>query len=135
MKIGPLLNADISAVIAQMGHTDGLCIADAGLPIPLSTWRIDVALAKGVPSFMQVLEVVSAELCIERVVLAEEIKSHNPTVHEAILAHLRTLNPNIQVDYVSHADFKDETYQMRAVVRSGECSPYANIILYSGVTF
>lgn len=135
MKKGVLLNADVSAAIARMGHTDALVIADAGLPIPSSTWRIDVAVSEGVPSFMQVLAAVTAELCVERVLLAEEIKSKNPAVHEAMLAHLRTLNREIVVDYVPHEAFKDETYQAQAVVRSGECTPYANVILYSGVTF
>lgn len=135
MKKGVLLNGDMTSVIARMGHTDSLCIADAGLPIPNSTWRIDVAISEGVPSFMQVLESVTSELCVERVLLAEEIKTHNPAVHESVLAHLRALHPDIQVDYVSHEAFKAETRQAQAVVRSGECSPYANILLYSGVTF
>lgn len=135
MKKGVLLNADVSAVIARMGHTDALVIADAGLPIPSGTARIDVAVSEGVPGFMQVLAAVTAELCVERVVLAEEIKSKNPAVHEAVLAHLRALNADLQVDYVPHEAFKEKTHPARAVVRTGECSPYANIILYSGVVF
>lgn len=135
MKKGRLLNSDISAAIARMGHTDALVIADAGLPVPDSTWRIDVAVSKGVPSFMQVLEAVTAELCVERVLLAEEIKNANPAVHEALLAHLRAIRADIAIEYVPHEAFKDETCAAQAVVRSGECSPYANIVLYSGVTF
>ena len=97
MKKGRLLNSDISAAIARMGHTDALVIADAGLPVPDSTWRIDVAVSKGVPSFMQVLEAVTAELCVERVLLAEEIKSANPAVHEALLAHLRAKSYRVSI--------------------------------------
>ena len=135
MKKGLLLNAGVSAVIARMGHTDALAIADAGLPIADGVERIDLALTAGVPSFMQVLEALTAELCVERVVLAEDIKSRNPTVHAALLAHLRAQGRDIAVDYVAHEDFKALTHQAKAVVRSGECSPYANILLYSGVTF
>ena len=58
MKKGVLLNANISMAVAQMGHTDALVIADAGLPIPESGWRIDMALTHGVPGFMQVVESV-----------------------------------------------------------------------------
>ncbi|EPF42900.1 D-ribose pyranase, partial [Klebsiella pneumoniae subsp. pneumoniae CIP 52.145 = B5055] len=54
MKKGTVLNADISAVISRLGHTDTLVVCDAGLPVPRSSTRIDMALTQGVPSFMQV---------------------------------------------------------------------------------
>ncbi len=59
MKKGCVLNADISSVISRLGHTDTLVVCDAGLPVPRSAQRIDMALTQGVPSFMQVLEVVT----------------------------------------------------------------------------
>ena len=48
---GRLLNSEIISVLAAMGHTDQLVIADAGLPIPAAVKRIDLALEKGLPSF------------------------------------------------------------------------------------
>ena len=54
MKKGTVLNSEISAVISRLGHTDTLVVCDAGLPIPHSTARIDMALTQGVPTFMQV---------------------------------------------------------------------------------
>ncbi|HZW03833.1 MAG TPA: RbsD/FucU domain-containing protein, partial [Anaerolineaceae bacterium] len=42
-------------MIATLGHQDQLVIADAGLPIPDSTTRIDLALTAGVPTFLQTL--------------------------------------------------------------------------------
>lgn len=62
MKKGTVLNADISSVISRLGHTDTLVVCDAGLPVPRSSARIDMALTHGVPSFMQVLEVVTSEM-------------------------------------------------------------------------
>jgi len=75
MKKGTVLNADISAVISRLGHTDTLVVCDAGLPVPRSSTRIDMALTQGVPSFMQVLEVVTTEMQVEAAVIAEEIKT------------------------------------------------------------
>ncbi|MDR6296496.1 D-ribose pyranose/furanose isomerase RbsD [Pantoea dispersa] len=49
MKKGRLLNAEVSHVIARLGHTDTLTIADAGLPIPAGPQRIDLALTPGTP--------------------------------------------------------------------------------------
>jgi|SRR6266496_2262743 len=78
MKKTVLLQSDLSYVIATMGHMDTLVIADAGLPIPSETVRIDLALTKGVPGATQTLRVILEELKVEKVILAEEVKEHNP---------------------------------------------------------
>lgn len=131
MKKGILLNGELSSVIAQMGHTDTLTIGDCGLPIRGGVRRVDLALVKGIPSFLETLEAVLTELCVERVILAEEIKTASPEMHQRILDRF----PGIPVDYVPHEVFKQHTEHSRAVVRTGECTSYANIILVSGVTF
>ncbi|BDH47763.1 D-ribose pyranase [Salmonella enterica subsp. enterica serovar Choleraesuis] len=139
MKKGTVLNADISAVISRLGHTDTLVVCDAGLPVPRTTQRIDMALTHGVPDFIQVLDVVTQEMQVEAVILAEEIKQHNPQLHETVLERIRQLQQHqgntIEVNYTSHQQFKQQTATSQAVIRSGECSPYANIILCAGVTF
>lgn len=55
MKKGKVINSHLSRVIAQLGHFDKLAIGDAGMPVPLTTEKIDLALEEGIPSFMQVL--------------------------------------------------------------------------------
>ncbi|VYU18751.1 D-ribose pyranase [Metakosakonia massiliensis] len=139
MKKGTVLNAEISSVISRLGHTDTLVVGDAGLPVPQQTTRIDMALTHGVPSFMQVLEVVTAEMQVEAAILASEIQQHNPQLHETVLKSLEQLQQHqgntIDVRYISHEQFKKQTADSQAVIRSGECSPYANIILCAGVTF
>lgn len=139
MKKGRLLNAEISYVIARLGHTDTLTIADAGLPIPVEAQRIDLALISGTPAFLQVVEAVTQEMQVESALIAEEIKQHNPQLHSALIAVLDALQQHqgniIMVSYTSHEQFKQQTQRSQAVIRSGECSPYANIILSAGVTF
>ncbi|CAI1877149.1 D-ribose pyranase [Serratia marcescens] len=139
MKKGVLLNSDVSAVIARLGHTDQLTLCDAGLPIPAETQRIDLALTQGVPTFMQVFAAVTQDMQVESAILAEEIVKQNPSLHEALLAELTALGQRqgntISVRYISHQAFKAQTEHSRAVIRSGECSPYANVILCAGVTF
>ncbi|HIF6759392.1 TPA: D-ribose pyranase [Serratia marcescens] len=139
MKKGVLLNSDVSAVIARLGHTDQLTLCDAGLPIPAETQRIDLALTQGVPTFMQVFAAVTQEMQVESAILAEEIVKQNPSLHEVLLAELTALGQRqgntISVRYISHQAFKAQTEHSRAVIRSGECSPYANVILCAGVTF
>ena len=86
MKKSGILNSDISRVLSYMGHTDTIAVGDCGLPVPEETERIDLALREGLPSFMDVLETVSADMNIEKIVLAEEIRADNPVVLERILA-------------------------------------------------
>lgn len=139
MKKGTVLNSEVSSVISRLGHTDTLVVCDAGLPIPQSTTRIDLALTQGVPSFMQVLNVVTTEMQVEEAILATEIKQHNPQLHETLLGHIEQLQQHqgniIKISYITHEQFKRNTADSQAVIRSGECSPYANIILCAGVTF
>lgn len=131
MKKTTLLNSSISAVISEMGHTQTLTIGDAGLPVPFGTERIDLALIKGIPSFLDVLDAVLTELFVERIVLAEEIKTANPEMEAEILKRF----PGIAVDYVPHSEFKEQTADSMAIIRTGETKSYSNIILVSGVTF
>lgn len=139
MKKGVLLNSPISSVISRLGHTDKITIADAGLPIPSSVERIDLALTQGIPDFMSVLQTVTHEMQIEAVMLAEEIKTINPSLFNEIIAYLNLLEQEqkkpIQIMYVSHEVFKKQLTENKAVIRTGECTPYANIVLCSGVTF
>jgi len=131
MKKAGILNAELARVIALMGHTDLLVIADSGLPIPPAVPRVDLALVVGVPTFLQVLAAVLAELQVESATVAEEMRQRSPALYQAVRQALGT----IPVTQVSHESFKAMLPQARAVVRTGEQTPYANIILHSGVTF
>ena len=132
MRKTVLLNSNISSVVSCMGHTDMITIGDCGLPIPQNVQRIDLALKLGVPTFLETLDTVLEELCVEKIILAEEIKTVSPDMHAAIL---QRFDAKVQVEYVPHSDFKARTAASRAIVRTGECTSYANIILCSGVTF
>jgi len=131
MRKGKLLNSKIVSVLSKMGHTDQLTIGDAGLPIPDTAERIDLALVKGMPGFMETVKAIEADMVIEKVILANEIRENNPEVLEA----LEKLFEGIEIEFVSHEAFKEKTGTSKAVVRTGECTPYANIILQSGVDF
>ena len=131
MRKTKLINSEVSYTISKMGHTDSLTIGDCGLPIPDGVNRIDLALKYGVPSFLETLDTVLEELCVEEIVIAEEIVEKNTNIYNEILKRFE----NIKVTMVSHEDFKKMTKESKAVVRTGEYTPYANIILKSGVVF
>lgn len=84
MRKTQVINSQISNVISNMGHFDTMSIGDAGMPVPAGTQKIDVAIENGVPSFIQVLKNVLTELEIQKVYLANEIKTANPAQLEQI---------------------------------------------------
>jgi D-ribose pyranase len=129
MKKGGILNPQLNRIISEMGHGDMLIIADAGLPIPREVERIDLALKCGTPSFKEVLQAVFSELQIEEAYVAKEIKEKNPQILNLISSIIE------EVKFISHEELKELSKQARAIIRTGECSPYANIILISGVIF
>ena len=133
MKKQGILNSDISRVLSYMGHTDTLCIGDCGLPIPDEVERIDLALCFGEPTFMRTLEIVAGDMKVEKIVLAEEIKEQNPKVLAEIEAFFA--GQEIEVEFVPHTELKERTHDCKAVIRTGETTPYANIILQSGCIF
>jgi D-ribose pyranase len=55
----------------------------------------------------------------------------SPDLHFAIQKRLG----DIPIETVTHLIFKEQTRSARAVVRTGEFTPYANIILVAGVVF
>jgi D-ribose pyranase len=126
-KVG-IINQPIAAVISGLGHTDTITIADAGLPIASSTQRIDLALMTGVPSFVQTLQAILEELFVEKAIVAEEMKEVSPHIFEAVSQML----PGVSIELVPHVLFKEHTARSKAVIRSGEFTPYANIILVAG---
>jgi D-ribose pyranase len=131
MKRHGMLNSHISKILIDLGHTDFVVIADAGLPIPDGVQRIDLSLKLGVPSFKDVVEAVSDDMIIEKVILATEIQSANQAASE----YMKQTFSDTTIDYVTHEEFKQLTKQAKAVIRTGEATPYANCILQAGVIF
>jgi D-ribose pyranase len=129
-KIG-ILNKEISDVIAGLGHTDQIIICDAGFPIPQEVRRIDLALEKGLPSFLDTLRVISKELCVEKIIVEKETKEVSPKRYEEIIE----LFPNVEVEVIPHVEFKEKSKNVKAIIRTGEFTPYSNLMLISGVIY
>lgn len=131
MKRNGIINSEISKVLSYMRHTDLICISDLGLPCPDNIKTIDLSLKLGSPSFIDVLSEIIKDMKIERIILAEEIKNNNKEVYNKILSMFE----NISIEYVSHNNFKQKTSDCKAIIRTGEAAPYANIILQSACIF
>lgn len=131
MKKDRLLNPAILQAVASLGHTEYLCIGDCGLPVPKGVPVIDVSVVAGIPRFIDVLRAVSDELVVESAIVATEIRDMNPDV----LRQIGDALGNCPIADVAHEDFKKLMTKAKCVIRTGETSSYANIILIGGVNF
>jgi D-ribose pyranase len=143
MKKHGILNSHISRILSDLGHTDYIVVADAGLPVPEGVTKIDLALKLGVPSFQDVVDVIAADMVIEKITLAEEIKQENEQALQYIMRNFageQLEHPQINtqaavIEFCSHEQFKELTCYAKAVIRTGEAKPFANCILQAGVHF
>lgn len=131
MKKAGILNRELSRVIASMGHGDYMVISDAGLPIPKNVELVDISVSENIPRFLDVLNSVLAELKVEKAIVAKEMKINNPKVFNKV----KDLLPGVEIKEISHEEFKGRVSSVKAVVRTGEFTPYSNIILVSGIVF
>lgn len=131
MKRGRLLNAELSGVIATMGHGDRLAVVDAGMPIPDQARRIDLALTPNTPRWLEAVGVIIDELIVESYLIADELEGQNAR----LTTELATLLDGITSVSVPHSQLIEQLASCRAVVRTGEFTPYANTILVAGIEF
>jgi D-ribose pyranose/furanose isomerase RbsD len=130
MKRGGILNQQLSAAIAALGHGDGLLVVDAGFPVPSDAWRIDLAVTENLPDLRTVLDLIAAEMIVETVVLAAEVATHNAPLGEWV----RNCWPGAAYEPVPHTQMLSEIpSRAKAVVRTGAFDPWGNILLVSGV--
>ncbi|WML55082.1 D-ribose pyranase [Neobacillus sp. PS3-12] len=130
MKKTGLLHSELNKVISAMGHGDMLVIADNGLPIPPGVNLIDLALRPGTVSFEDTLQTIAEELVIESYVVATELKETNSTLLNRVQQIV-----DKPYEFVLHTDFKKMSERAVTVIRTGEWTPYANVILVAGVPF
>ena len=138
MKNTGLMHAELSKIIAAIGHGQSIVIADCGLPIPKSVQLIDLALMQGIPKVTDVLRVLLDELVVESITIAQELLEKDSDfflkdVEQAFgnnSAFLLT-----QINKVSHEEFKQLVQQAYVVIRTGEWTPYSNLLLTAGVPF
>ena len=122
-----MINPGLASGLARLGHTQLVCIADFGLPLPAGANIVDLSLVRGIPTFNQVLDAVLAEIEVEGAVSASESQG---TVVDTWLRER-----NLEPEYVPHEEFKALLDRAQLIIRTGEATAYANVILRCGVPF
>ncbi|MYR03086.1 MULTISPECIES: D-ribose pyranase [unclassified Streptomyces] len=126
MKKSGILNRHLAGALAELGHGDEVLVCDVGMPIPSGPRVVDLAFRAGVPSFAEVFAGLVDELVLEGATVAEELRGTHLDLVERQFANL---------DFVPHERLKELSAGARLIVRTGEASPYANVLLRCGVFF
>ena len=131
MKTGGILHPELLDLIATAGHGDVIVLADAGLRIPTSTARLDLAITCGVPTMAQVVDAVKQELVIEAATVAAEFEDWNPEVYTDVISRLPVV-PDARPHVDLMADMAERAF---AYIKTGECSAYSSVALVCGVNY
>lgn len=129
MRASGLWHPRLAQIVAALGHGELLVVADPGLPVPSTVEVVDLVWSRGEPAFSPVVRAILGELVVEHATVAAELAAG------PVLKALAEDLGGIPLDRVSHEELKSLTARARVVVRTGEDTPYANVVLRAGVPF
>jgi D-ribose pyranase len=131
MKKGGILNPAICSLLAELGHTDELLIVDAAYPLPTDGHVIDLTLTQGIPRLLDVVRAVADELVIESIAVPAEIKDYSPRLYQELLK----IVGEIDIDEVPFHEFKEQSLDVKGIIRTAEFSSYANVRIVAGSAY
>ncbi|RYD82712.1 MAG: transport protein RbsD/FucU [Verrucomicrobiaceae bacterium] len=123
-----ILNPYVLDLIARVRHTNTLVIADWAFPYWPEIETVDISLTKGKPTILDVLDLLTPVFKIGRIWQAEEFLETN--TNESVDRFARSFN-TIPLTREPHADFKKRVPQAIGLIRTGDATPYGNIIIES----
>lgn len=129
MKEVGLLNGQIDSALTRQGHMDLMMVVDAGFPCPDHVELIDIALAEGVPTVLEVLAELKKVHSVEKIVMAQETLDHNPTHFGKVSA---AFGAGVEVEVIPHTELKERSHKVKTIVRTGDFTAWGNVMLVSG---
>jgi len=123
-----VLNPAINSLLSRVRHTNTLVIADRGFPYWPEIETIDISLIDDVPRVLEVLSAIRSNFIAGRAFMAEEFQLNNSP--EVVLAFQRGLD-GVPVLFEPHIDLKKRVPRAVGLIRTGDTTQYANIILES----
>ncbi len=129
MKEVGMVNRRIDAALGRQGHMDELMVVDAGFPCPDGVELIDIALSEGVLTILNVLAELRKVHSVERIVMAEETRRHNPSYFEKVAP---SFGPGVPIDVIPHTELKHRSRKVKTIIRTGDFTAWGNVLLVSG---
>ena len=137
--ISPLISPELLAVLARMGHSEEIILADAHFPAESYNGRVLRADGLRIPDLLAAIlplfeldAYVPHPLVMMAAVPGDEL---DPTVEEAYLKSIHITNPIVPaIERIDRFEFYDRAKKVFAVIMTGETAKYGNILLKKGVT-
>jgi len=128
MLIEGIINPQLQHLLCRIRHTNALVIADAAFPFWPEIETVDLALVRGVPTIIQVLDAVLPNFKAGPIYMAEEFKRTNP---KSTLNAFAKACRGVEIQYEPHLDFKKRVPNAIGLIRTGDTTAYGNMILVS----
>ena len=128
MKEIGIVNRELARVISEQGHGDLLMVVDAGFAIPKGADVVDISLAENNPMVLDTLKELKKFFSVEKLIFAHNTRETSPALFNNIT---RLFGEEVLVEWVSHPQIKELSTKVKAVIRTGDFTAYANVILVS----
>ncbi len=129
MQKSGILNPALLSLLARVRHTNLLVIADRGFPSWPGLETVDISLVDGIPTVLQVVNALRPGYDFTQAYMAQEFLAENPP---EVQAQFKAALSGIPLAYEPHVDFKKRVPQAVGLIRTGDVTQYANLILVSG---
>jgi D-ribose pyranase len=129
MLIHGILNPQINSLLARVRHTNLVVIADRGFPFWPMIETVDISLVDGIPTVLQVFNAIKINFNITEIIMAQEFLNAN--MPEARAAFTQATANHI-IKYEPHLEFKKRIPDAIGLIRTGDTTQYANMVLISG---
>jgi len=129
MKEVGMLNGHIDSALNRQGHMDIMMVVDAGFPCPDEVELIDIALSEGVPQILDVLAELRKVHSVEKIIMAQDTKEHNPTYFDKAA---KAFGDNVEIEVIPHTELKERSHNVKTIIRTGDFTAWGNVMLVSG---
>lgn len=129
MIVQGILNPHLLSLLARVRHTNTLVIADRGFPFWPGIETVDISLVDGVPTVLQVLAAVRSNYIVTEAFVAEEFERENTAATQTAFAAALA---GVKVGREPHAALKQRVPGAVGLIRTGDTTQYANLVLVSG---
>ena len=127
LKTG-ILNPQINSLLSRVRHTNTLVIADRGFPFWPMIETVDISLVDDVPTVLQLLAALRPNFVIGKAFMAQEFLQNNSPKTRAAFAKALA---GIDLKHEPHVEFKKRVPHTIGLIRTGDTTQYANVILES----
>ena len=124
-----ILNPHLLALLARIRHTNALVISDRGFPFWPQIETVDISVVDDLPTVLQLIAAVRANHNFTQAYMAREfLKSNSAATRTAFAKGLA----GVPTKFEPHVDFKKRVPSAIGLIRTGDTTQYANVILISG---